>query len=167
MADPVIRLARLPEAPALTAIAHAAKRRWGYPEAWMHAWSTALAITPATIEEHSVLVAELAGAVRGVAVLADRGSHWSLEHLWVEPAMQRQGIGRALFESVLREAARRRAGVLRVESDPQAVGFYERMGGRRIGTVPAPVLGTPRELPVLEVDICDALAAWGRPCTGA
>jgi GNAT superfamily N-acetyltransferase len=153
MADPLIRRARLPEAPALTAIAHAAKRRWGYPEAWMNAWSAALTIAPATIEEHTVLVAELAGTVRGVAVLADRRSHWSLEHLWVDPAMQRQGIGGALFASVVREAGRQRAGVLRVESDPQAVGFYERMGARRSGTVPAPVLGTPRELPVLELDI--------------
>ena len=123
----------------------------------MNAWSAALTIAPATIEEHTVLVAELAGVVRGVAVLADRRSHWSLEHLWVDPAMQRQGIGRALFASVVREAARRRAGVLRVESDPQAVGFYERMGARRSGTVPAPVLDTPRELPVLELDIVDRL----------
>jgi len=153
MADPIIRPARLPEAPALTAIAHAAKRRWGYPEAWINAWSAALTITPAAIEAHSVLVAEIGGTVCGVAVLADCHAHWSLEHLWVDPTMQRQGIGRALFESVFRQAARRRAGVLRIESDPQAVGFYERMGARRTGTVAAPVLGTSRELPVLEIDV--------------
>ncbi len=163
MADPLIRPARLPEAPALTAIAHAAKRRWGYPEAWINAWSAALTITPAAIEEHSVLVAELGGAVCGVAVLADRQSHWSLEHLWVDPTIHRQGIGRALFVSVVREAARRRGGVLRVESDPQAVGFYERMGARRTGTVAAPVLGTPRELPVLELDLSSPLVTAGLP----
>lgn len=58
-----------------------------------------------------------------------------------------------LFEAVTDEVGRRRAGVLRVESDPHAVGFYERMGARLAGTVPAPVLGTARELPVLELDV--------------
>jgi ribosomal protein S18 acetylase RimI-like enzyme len=150
---PVIRPARLLEAPALTAIAHAAKRRWGYPEAWIAAWSQGLTIAPAMIDAHTVLVAEVGGEVRGVAVLADRQSYWSLEHLWVDPAAQGQGIGRALFEAVTDAAGRRRGGVVRVESDPHAVGFYERMGARHAGSVPAPVLGTDRELPVLELDV--------------
>ena len=153
MTPPVVRPARLAESPSLTAIAHAAKRRWGYPEAWIAAWSEGLTIAPHMIEAHTVLVAEITGEVRGVAVLADRLTHWSLEHLWVDPALQGQGIGRALFEAVIGEAGRRRGGVLRVESDPHAVGFYERMGARHAGSVLAPVLGTARALPVLELDI--------------
>lgn len=153
----VIRRARLAEAPALTAIAHAAKRRWGYPEAWIAAWSGGLTIAPAMIDAHTVLVAEIGGEVRGVAVLAERQSFWSLEHLWVDPAVHGQGIGRALFEAVTAEAGRRGGGVLRVESDPHAVGFYERMGARHAGTVLAPVLGAGRELPVLELSIPEIL----------
>ena len=149
----LVRPARLAEAPALTAIAHAAKRRWGYPEAWIAAWAQGLTIPPAMINAHTVLVAEIDEEVRGVAVLADRQTHWSLEHLWVDPAVQGHGIGRRLFEAVTEEVGRRRGGVLRVESDPHAVGFYEQMGARHVGTVPAPVLGTARELPVLELDV--------------
>jgi len=38
-----------------------------------------------------------------------------------------------------------------IESDPFAVPFYERHGARHTGFVDAPVLGTPRRLPVLEI----------------
>jgi hypothetical protein len=40
---------------------------------------------------------------------------------------------------------------VRVEADPPAAAFYEHCGARPVGHVPAPVLGTPRELPVLEI----------------
>jgi GNAT superfamily N-acetyltransferase len=155
VSDAVIRRARADEARTLTEIAHAAKRRWGYPHVWMEAWSAALTISPRTIEEHTVYVAEVAGMARGVAVLADRGSHWSLDHLWVDPAVQRRGIGRALFAAIVREAGRRRAASLRIESDPHAVGFYARLGARPAGFVSAPVLGLARELPLLELEVPD------------
>jgi hypothetical protein len=37
-----------------------------------------------------------------------------------------------------------------VESDPNAEGFYHKMGARLIGQVPAGVLGSERTLPLLE-----------------
>jgi hypothetical protein len=47
-----------------------------------------------------------------------------------------------------------RPGIMVIEADPHAAGFYARMGGRRNGTVPAPVEGDPgRTLPVFEIDV--------------
>ncbi len=43
--------------------------------------------------------------------------------------------------------------VLKVESDPNAVGFYEKMGARRVGEHHTEVDGQPRQLPVLEVKL--------------
>jgi hypothetical protein len=40
---------------------------------------------------------------------------------------------------------------LRIASDPNALGFYEKMGARRIGDVPATPAG--RTLPLLELRI--------------
>lgn len=153
MSELILRPAHPDEAATLSAIAQRAKRHWGYPEAWLTAWHAALTITPAHIAEHTVLVADIAHQVCGFAVLTDAGTHWSLEHLWVEPTHHGCGIGRALFEAVVRHARQRRPGRLRIESDPFAVGFYERCGAHQVGMVAAPVLGERRELPILEYPI--------------
>ncbi len=76
-----------------------------------------------------------------------------IEHLWVDPACQGAGIGRALLEAALEIARRSGAESVRVESDPNARSFYERMGGRYMQEVPAPVLGIDRTLPVLRFEL--------------
>ena len=50
-----------------------------------------------------------------------------------------------------------RAGDLRVKevsitADPNAAGFYERMGARRIGELDSQIDGTPRKLPRLKIE---------------
>jgi len=42
---------------------------------------------------------------------------------------------------------------MRIESDPNAEGFYLRMGARRIGIKAAEVDGVQRELPVLVYEV--------------
>jgi GNAT superfamily N-acetyltransferase len=99
-----VRRARADEASALSAIAHAAKARWGYPPAWLTTWDQELTFSPDTFVRMTVLVAEEArgaGADRvGVAAVERRLTDWSLEHFWVIPAAERRGIGRALFAEV-------------------------------------------------------------------
>ena len=65
------------------------------------------------------------------------------------------GIGRALVREGVLHA--RRAGVtsLRIEADPGARAFYERLGARYECEVPAPVQGVARTLPVLRLDLVD------------
>jgi ribosomal protein S18 acetylase RimI-like enzyme len=146
-----IRPAEASDAPALTAIAQAAKRHWGYPEPWLEAWRPALTITPEFIAAHTLIVAEENGVPVGFVALCDAGTHWEIEHLWVLPGCHGQGLGRRLLEAVLNEARVRRPGVVRIEADPFAARFYEHCGARQVGTVSAPVLGTPRELPLFEI----------------
>jgi len=43
--------------------------------------------------------------------------------------------------------------VLEIESDPNAQGFYERMGAKKAGEVVGEVDSQPRVLPLLEVKI--------------
>ena len=47
-----IRLAQRTDADTLTAIAHAAKRSWRYPEEWIRLWSNELTVTPDFIERN-------------------------------------------------------------------------------------------------------------------
>jgi GNAT superfamily N-acetyltransferase len=146
-----IRPATVSDAPALTVIAQTAKRHWGYPEPWLEAWAPALTITADYLSENPVLVAEQDGVPVAFAGLVDGGAHWQLDHLWVLPEHQGHGLGSRLFQGALDEVRARRPGLLRIEAEPFAQGFYERCGARQVGTIQAPVLGTPRELPLLEM----------------
>lgn len=150
-----IRPATAADAPELTVIARAAKRHWGYPEAWLLAWEPVLTITPDYLSRNTVLVTERDedGGVVAFVGLVDSGTHWELDHLWVLPEQQGQGLGSRLFAAALEEVRRRRPGVLRIEAEPFALGFYERCGARQVGTIAAPVLGTPRDLPLLELAV--------------
>jgi GNAT superfamily N-acetyltransferase len=146
-----VRPAEPADAPALTEIAHAAKRHWRYPESWIAAWGDVLTVTADYLARHLVLVAESGDRAVGFVALEDHGAYWEIGHLWVLPSAMGRGIGRRLFQQAAAEAAHRRPGVLRIESDPNARSFYERMGARLVGEVPRPVEETERVLPVLEM----------------
>ena len=147
----MIRRATADDADALSDLAHRAKAHWGYPAAWMREWDAQLTIIPGYLEMHDVWVSDEDGAIVGMCALEDRKDHWNMEHVWVDPAAHGRGIGRALVMHALDEARRRPAGVVELLSDPYATGFYERLGARRAGEVPAPMPGAKdRTLPRYE-----------------
>jgi len=147
----VIRDATIDDADALTDLAHRAKAHWPYPESWMRHWDAQLTILPGYLEMHDVWVAGRDGKILGMCALEDRGDRWNLEHVWVEPSMHGQGIGRALVMHALQEAWCRHVGVVELLADPYATGFYERLGARHTGDVPAPMPGAKdRTLPRYE-----------------
>jgi len=132
-----------------------AKASWGYPDAWLRAWRAQLQFTPEVFAECRVLVAEEDSRILGVVAFAFdlKRTQGEIEHLWVDPSSDRRGIGRALLEATFEHA--RDAGIssLRVESDPGARPFYEKLGAVYEGDVDAPVLTVDRRLPVLRFQI--------------
>jgi GNAT superfamily N-acetyltransferase len=59
---------------------------------------------------------------------------WNLSTLFVAPAYQRQGIGRALIDAIVRECKLRSSNpVLKVNSSTVAVTFYLSLGFRQVG----------------------------------
>jgi len=72
------------------------------------------------------IVAESGDDLAGVAALRD---HRSVEHLFVDAAYQRIGLGRRLWENLRDEALRSGSpGVFTVHSSVDAVPVYERFG---------------------------------------
>lgn len=144
-----IEAAQPDDAERLTEIAFAAKRHWGYPEAWIEAWRDVLTITPDYVATNAVWVARREGAIVGWTAVHVRDDGPWLDHLWVLPAAMGGGIGRRLFE--VAEAASRRTGAawLAIESDPHAEKFYQRMGAETVGRTPAFRDGRERYLPIL------------------
>jgi N-acetylglutamate synthase-like GNAT family acetyltransferase len=151
--DIQIRRASSDEANLLTQIAHEAKRHWGYPETWIEHWKNELTITPEFIAANEVFVAEIDREVAGCCALVINDDLAELEHMWVRPPHMGSGVGRALFLYVRERAAGLGRAVVELSADPNAEGFYERMGARRIGEVPAEVEGEQRILPRMSVDL--------------
>lgn len=135
---------------ALTALACAAKRHWGYPESWLRRWQPELTVTPAYIRRNPTFVARCDQTFVGFVAIELHGDAAVLDHLWVRPDSMGRGIGRALFLQA--EDCARAAGAMRltVTSDPHAEGFYRRMGATKCGDQPAPMDGEERLLPRLE-----------------
>jgi GNAT superfamily N-acetyltransferase len=137
------------DADALTEIAHAAKRHWGYPENWMAAWREILTMRPEFIGEKTASCAVEDGRPIGFYVLTTEDDGLHLNHLWILPHAMGRGIGRALFEHAAAQARRLGFNLIKIEADPNAEGFYKRMGATRVGTACGEVCGEARELPLL------------------
>ena len=144
----MIRRAVAADAEALTVIAHAAKRHWRYPEAWIALWRGDLTLTPQFIERYPVYCAVEADTVVAVSALVFAAADCELEHFWVAPTRMGTGLGRALFAHAVERCRGIGARRLWINADPNAEGFYERMGARRVGEVPSTPAG--RMLPRLE-----------------
>ncbi len=140
-------------ADALTRITFAAKRHWGYPDRWIERWRETLSISPEFVRRNEAYAAVVEGKPVGFYALVGEVREIELEHLWVLPEFIGTGIGRALFDHAVRKAASLGAEVVRIESDPNAEGFYRRMGARRVGEISYPTDGQKRTLPVLVVEV--------------
>src|SRR5678816_2065056 len=147
----MIRPAATNEASVLTNLALDAKRYWGYPEHWIRHWQADLTISSDFIHDNHVYVAEEDGQIQGFYALIVRGNQAELDHMWVKPALIGTGIGKELFLDAMERAAALKVIAVEISSDPNAAGFYRRMGATQIGEVDAPVDGEPRKLPRLEI----------------
>jgi len=146
----MIRQASTDEAELLTKIAFDAKRYWGYPEHWIRHWEADLTISPEFIRDNHVYVAEADGEVRGFYALCVSGEKAELEHMWVTPGFIGTGVGKELFLDAMERAAALAVRDVELTADPNAAGFYERMGARQVGETDSSIEGVPRKLPRLK-----------------
>ena len=148
----MIRPATANEAPVLTTIALEAKRHWGYPEHWIRHWESDLTISSDFIRDNHVYVAEENGEIRGFYALCIVGDKAELEHMWVTPALIGTGLGKELFLDAMERAAQLHVSLVEISSDPNAAGFYKRMGATQIGETDSVVDGQIRRLPRLKIE---------------
>lgn len=141
------------DAGALSRIAFAAKGHWGYPGRWMERWREDLAVSPGFVRDNEVYVEAYGEEAVGFYALAGGGRALDLGHLWVVPAWIGTGLGRTLFEHAMRRATELGARSVVKESDPNAEGFYRKMGARRRGENVYEMEGRERVLPVMVVEL--------------
>lgn len=132
-----LRPARPDEAGLLTELCMRSKAVWGYDEAFMQACRLELTLLPDDLEGSSVQVAVDGNGVAGVVQVHVHGEDADLAKLFIAPNAMRAGIGRKLFDWAANAAREHGARWLWIEADPDAAGFYRRMGAMDDGVVPS------------------------------
>lgn len=148
----MIRPAAATEASVLTKVALDAKRYWGYPEHWIKHWESDLTISSDFILDNHVYVAEEDGQIQGFYALIVSGDRAELDHMWVTPACIGTGVGKALFLDAMERAAALKVLAVEISADPNAAGFYRRMGATDVGETDSSFDGVTRKLPRLKIE---------------
>ncbi len=105
------------------------KAYWGYDRDFVRRWAEGLSFESACER----WVAELDGEIVAWAALVPPADDVAvLDDLWVDPAAIGRGLGSRLFRLAADRA--RELGAQRLEwgAEPNAVGFYEKVGGRKL-----------------------------------
>jgi GNAT superfamily N-acetyltransferase len=160
-----IEQARAEHASKLTEIAISAKRHWNYPERWIELWIPSLTISPDYISQNETWMAVVEKPVGFYSLVDiviarrvifpprnDKDSLW-LDNLWILPNFMGQGIGKQLFQHALERSKALGASMLKIEADPNAQSFYEKMGVRKVGEHHSEMDGQPRILPIMEINL--------------
>jgi GNAT superfamily N-acetyltransferase len=127
-----IRRALPEEGPSLRQIAIASKGHWGYDPEFLARFAGILTLDPEHIRANDVWVIEVDGVAAGFYKLIHHGEVSELDDLWLLPRHIGKGLGRPLFEHAAGRASEHGAKRLEWEAEPNAVGFYERMGGTAV-----------------------------------
>ena len=147
-----IRPAVPEEATALTNLTYRSKAAWGYDAAFMKAAAPELVVTPDKVRSSPTFVAETGGAMVGFYALSPPDEPPELDLLFVEPERLRSGIGEMLWRHAVGTAAELGWRSFRIVADPNAEGFYRRMGAQLQGSIPSNV-NPQRRMPVLRADV--------------
>jgi GNAT superfamily N-acetyltransferase len=129
MIEPRLRAAEPDDYERVRELTFESKAHWGYDRDFVRRWAEGLSFDGeqerwvAEVDGEIVAWAALVPPAEGVAVLDD---------LWVDPPAMGHGFGSRLFRLAADRA--RELGAERLEwgAEPNAVGFYEKLGGRKL-----------------------------------
>ncbi|MBW8635766.1 GNAT family N-acetyltransferase [Hoeflea sp. WL0058] len=127
------------DARVLTELSMRSKQSNGYDDAFMEACRDELAVTPDLLRAHRHWIAQVGNSVCGCVCLAvdDDGAQGEVTTFFVDPAWQRKGVGRMLWETLLTCARALQLEALYLDADPFAVPFYEALGFGKIKDAPS------------------------------
>lgn len=147
-----VRPADATEGERLREIAIASKGYWRYDLDQVRQWAAMGDFSEeGLLRDREVYVADADGRAIAWAAVSRKGDVAWLDDLWVEPEWIGKGIGSRLFRHAVDRAGRLGAKRLEWEAEPNAVGFYERLGGRYLRDSAPGVWG--RINPVMGVEL--------------
>ena len=129
MTEPHVRAATRADHEQLRELTFESKAHWGYDHDLVRSWTDGLAFE----DGQERWLAEADGAIVAWAGLIPPSEGIAvLDHLWVAPGAMGEGLGSRLFRLAADRA--RELGAKRLEwgAEPNSVGFYEKVGGRKL-----------------------------------
>ena len=152
------------EANKITRLTLASKRYWGYSEEWIAGWTEELTVHPEYIEKNMVVLAEEKTELLGYISIIEHTQNqivkvgeyslsggFFLDNLFIHPLHIREGIGAKLTIIALDWCKKRQIKMLHVYSDPNAKGFYEKMGAVCFGEIVSGSFGRPLPFLVFKI----------------
>lgn len=127
MSEPCVRPAARADHERLRELTFESKAHWGYDRDLVRRWADGLELEDGqerwAVEADGAIVAwaGLIPPTDGIAIL---------DHLWVDPAWMGRGLGSRLFRVAADRARGLEAERMEWGAEPNAVGFYEKAGGR-------------------------------------
>lgn len=134
---PVLRTAETSDADALSDLSFRSKASNGYDADFMEACREELAVTPETIADGGLWVAEADGKPVGYFDIRLENDTLEVYSLYVDPDVKRFGIGRELWAALEERAIAMQAKAIGLDADPAAVEFYTAMGCSVAGQSPS------------------------------
>ncbi|MDP7978862.1 GNAT family N-acetyltransferase [Bacillus sp. WLY-B-L8] len=147
----IVKEALLKEANKLSNLALSSKATWNYSEEFILACKEDLTITQQYMKDNYVYVLEENQELIGFFSF-QRKEVDSLDFLYLDPAYKGKGYGRILWESVVQKAVELNIKSFTIDSDPNAKGYYIKMGAKLIGETPSTVFKN-RLLPLFRYDV--------------
>lgn len=147
----IVREALLKEANELSNLALSSKATWHYSEEFILACKEDLTITERYIKNNYVYILEEKHEIIGFFSF-QRKEVDSLDFLYLHPSYKGKGHGKILWEGVIQKATELNIKSFTIDSDPNAEGYYIKMGAKLIGETPSTVF-KDRLLPLLQYDV--------------
>lgn len=145
-----IRRAKPSEAAAITELGIWSKGYWGYSDEQMMTFRAELQITVDDIRVHPTFVACDGGRLLGYYSLVELDKTTiELWHLFVCRHEMNRGYGSELLRHAIEQARSTRYRRFVIQSDPNAVDFYNRHGITQVRQIPSSIPG--RSIPFLEM----------------
>jgi GNAT superfamily N-acetyltransferase len=146
----MLRKAKTVESQTLTRISFSSKSYWGYPTEYFDIWNDELTITHKYIEENTVYVYEIKNKILGYYSIVELKEDFEaskivmhkgfwLEHMFLLPGYIGRGIGTKMFTHIREICLLKGILKLGILADPNAKGFYEKMGCQYLDEFPSTI----------------------------
>lgn len=129
------------DAALLTATAYTSKKFWGYSDELMELWKEDLSISSEYIVNHKVVKVFEQETFAGFFAIKIEDGNAELDHLWLDPIHIKRNFGRQIFEYLIRYLVSIEIHEMKLIAEPNAKGFYDKMGGKIIGEFQSKISG--------------------------
>lgn len=127
----------------LRRLAYESEAHWGYDNRFMETFDRRFNITEKFVCENPVYAASDSRGLLGFWGLSKREKQWELEYFYIDSRWLNTGLGRLMWEHLIRWCRENHVASLELVTSPQAAGFYQKMGARMEGEKPSVIDGRP------------------------